>query len=279
MRRVLIATPAKGGIPDYYFKSYDQVVRTQFTDYDLSFCVESGHHVLSLARNVIAEASIEENFDKVVMIDKDHPWLPQHLARIISHAEPIVCGVYCKKKPGKPAWLGIASRGAKPREDGLLPAEFLPTGFLAIDVAALRTMKAKMPEREFVYEDEDGAQKTATEYFPIGLVGPNTAEAKIEQLRAMAAGGSWASVLTMADLLKVLNHIVPKSGRLLGEDYHFSHLARRCGIPLFIDTKCVIGHVGDIVFPVGPEAVATAMPIPVAGFPDNGFKYEGVSGS
>jgi hypothetical protein len=50
--------------------------------------------------------------------------------------------------------------------------------------------------------------------------------------------------------------------RLLGEDYGFCHLARKSGFKLWCDTRQVVGHVGDVVYPVTPEALSSPASIP-----------------
>lgn len=247
-------------------------MQTKMEGFCFDFQIEEGEHALNLARNMIAEEAIESGVERVVMIDKDHPWTPAHLVRILSHAEPIVAGLYCKKRPGKPFWLGRRVKGATPRADGLLAAEFVPTGFLSISVLALLEMERQMPEREYFHVKEDGTSHVATEFFPIGIVGPNTAQAKLDKLRALARDGQGAD-LPLADLKAILDHHEENSGRLLGEDYFFSHLARKCGIPLFIDTKLIIPHVGPVAFPILPEMVGGPSEIPEGGYPENGFTY------
>jgi hypothetical protein len=50
--------------------------------------------------------------------------------------------------------------------------------------------------------------------------------------------------------------------RMLGEDYGFGHLARKSGLKLWCDTRQIVGHVGDVVYPVTPEALNSPASIP-----------------
>jgi hypothetical protein len=232
-------------------------MRLEHPEYDFDFAMESGHNALNLARNIAAHAAIEQDYWKTVQFDTDMFWEPHHLVRLVSHEEDIVGVLYCKKKPGKANWVAIKKKEAMAREDGLLAADFIGTGGLCMTVAALRKMVAAFPDREFSYDDEEGNIKTMTELFPIGLVGPNTASGKIARIRQlldekrMDSNGYPDGIAHIIE--SILNTRHPSKSRLLGEDYGFSHLARKAGIPVWIDTKCIVGHVGDCVYPIGAE--------------------------
>lgn len=263
-KRVLIACSAKGGVPHWWFDSYAAVFRLGQAEYDFTFAVESGNSAINISRNIAVQHAIDENFWKLVQIDKDQFWKPEHLLQLIKHDVPIVAGPYCKKKSGPIKWLIVRKPEAKLRPDGLLECDYMGTGMFSTEVAALRKMCEFFPERSFQYEDEDGSEKTMTELFPIGLVGPNTPEGRISRIREVMAGDP-----DPASAFQIIKNIIDKRStepaRMLGEDYFFCHLARKAGIPLYCDTQMVVGHVGDAVYPITSEMCSVPAEIPTHG--------------
>jgi hypothetical protein len=279
-RRLLIASPAKSGVPTFYMTMFESLVRRPPAGWDVSFIVEAGNNALNISRNMLAAEAIDGGFDRMVMLDLDHPVTAEHFVRLLSHgmldddigheAYPIVSGLYCMKKPGNPFFLGIRERGAKEQGDGLLLARFLPTGFLSVSVAALRTMCEFHKNREFYVQDDTvfpamtpapkKTKRMMTELFPIGINGPRTPDARLRKIKELFATGSAT--------LEVIENIATRTdldaGYLTGEDYFFSHLAHQAGIKQYLDVRCVIPHCGAIDFPItNKDALATScQPIP-----------------
>lgn len=267
-RRLLIASPAKGGIPTFYFQAFLDVARVGVPGYSVDFVAADANHILSIDRSLLAADAIKGEYDdedKVLMIDTDMRWGPAHVARVVSHDVPVVSGIYCKKRPGPPMWLGLQKKGALARVDGLMQADFLPTGFLAMKIGALRKIARDNPEREFVYSDDQNKSHIATEIFPVGVVGPRTAITRLRRVRDALAVAIRDGVdrVPPAELLEATRKAVVAMtdeqpvGRLLSEDYYFSFLAQKSGIDQWLDTKLVIPHQGTANFPIGQESVAT----------------------
>ncbi len=147
-----------------------------------------------------------------------------------------------------------------------MQADFLATGFLKTDVSALRKMCEMLPERAFTSDEGDtGTAKEMTELFPVGVVGPNTAAGKLGRIRKLMEGSlaEYEDRYALAAAVQsILDDTTRGNGRLLGEDYHFSHLARKCGFQLWIDTRCIVPHVGPIAFPITPDKVSIPGGIP-----------------
>lgn len=260
MKRVLVATPTKSGITTYWFKAYDTVMQNPIPGYDINFAIEDANQAINLARNVIANAAVQQGYDDLVMIDVDHPWTRAHLERILSHDAPIVSGLYCKKAPGNPHWLGLLGKDSPDvRPDGLRQVDYVPTGFLRIRVSVLKDMQKHFPERRYVHTDDNGKDHESWELFPIGLVGPNTAEAKLHLIaHAVAQHGAEGNRMSgFRKIAALVGEQHPEPARLLGEDYFFSHLARKAGFKLFIDTQCIVQHMGQIPFPITPDMLPT----------------------
>jgi hypothetical protein len=216
---------------------------------------------------------VKGSFDRMLMLDTDHPCTLEHVTRILSHDHeqyPIISGLYCMKRPGRPFFLGIKAKGAKPDANHLLLADFLPTGFLSVSVSALRKIAETHPEREFYVQDDvlvpgpRTTQQTMFEWFPIGVKGPRTAEARLKRVRAILKSPP-AAIDTLVAIEDALFDPQPP-GNLLGEDYYFSRLATESGIPMYLDTGCLVPHLGVIPYPLtDPSLIATdACEIPEA---------------
>jgi hypothetical protein len=262
-RRVLVAFPAASGMPSYIQNELRRLARFEHPDYDFDYVMVAGHGMISLGRNIIADVAMRDNHDILVQIDSDNLWnIEEHLLRILSHKEPIVGGLYARKQQGAVRWVGVTTPGAAQRDDGLIQADFLGTGFLRTDVLALVEMFEKLPERAFVCDEDDtGKLKEMTELFPCGVVGTNTAEGKIHRIEKMLSSGLPSEEIVPA-LRAIINDKNRNPGRLLGEDYYFSHLARKCGFQLWLDTKCIVPHVGNAPYPITADKISIPAAIP-----------------
>lgn len=261
-RRVLLATPVKGGLSVDYQRSLLPVVMRRVPDVEFEARFYSGGAV-NFARNDAEADAVAGNFDDVIMIDDDVAYTPDHIDRILSHDLDVVFGVYCKRKPGKPFWLFKPLPDTKPDANNLLECSAGATGFMRIRVSALKTMRAKYPEREFAaQEDSNGPVKVMFELFPMGVVGPRTAEARLAEVKAILSKFPRVEnrrAMIPAGLLDDLRDAADGQrgvGSIRGEDYFFCRLARQAGFKVYADLGLgVIGHLGITRFPVGPDQV------------------------
>ncbi len=64
-------------------------------------------------------------------------------------------------------------------------------------------------------------------------------------------------------LIDIAYEIHPGESRMLGEDYGFCALARKAGFKLYCDLNTQpVGHVGDVIYPIGPEQLSKATQFP-----------------
>jgi hypothetical protein len=264
-RRVVICTSAKGGLPFWWFDAYAKLLALNHPDYVFELSVEAGNSAINISRNIMADHAIRTEADVMVQIDTDMKWYPEALLQMLAHNEPIVCAPYVKKQSGPIRWLVVRKKGAFPDERGLCDMDFFGTGMFLVSVPALRAMCAAFPERRFTYEDDDAhggiTSRTMTELFPIGIVGPNTPEGRLARITsAMRSGGTDAERLW--DIEQILNVIHPGESRMLGEDFFFSHLARKAGFKIWCDSRLLIRHIGAAPFPILDEQLSTVTPLP-----------------
>lgn len=270
-KRVVICTSAKGGLPFWWFDAYAKLLALNHPDYTFELSVEAGNSAINISRNIMADHAIRTEADIMVQIDTDMKWTPEGLLQMLAHGEPIVCAPYVKKQSGPIRWLVVRKKGAFPDERGLCEMDFFGTGMFLVSVPALRAMCDAFPERRFTYEDDDAhggiTSRTMTELFPIGLVGPNTPEGRLARIRAVLRsrklGEDWAAADAHIDAIsEIITEIHPGESRFLGEDFFFSHLARKAGFKIWCDSRLLIRHIGPAPYPILDEQLSTVTPLP-----------------
>lgn len=276
-KRVLICTSAKGGLPFWWFDAYAKLLALNHPDYTFELSVEAGNSAINISRNIMADHAIRTEADIMVQIDTDMKWTPEGLLQMLAHNEPIVCAPYVKKQSGPIRWLVVRKKGAFPDERGLCDMDFFGTGMFLVSVPALRTMCDAFPERRFTYEDDDAhggiTSRTMTELFPIGLVGPNTPEGRLARIRAVMEHMQITPLLSegerrdffqrkLESIETIATAIHPGESRFLGEDFFFSHLARKAGFKIWCDSRLLIRHIGPAPYPILEEQLSTVTPLP-----------------
>jgi hypothetical protein len=258
MRKILIGTPVRLGLRAKYMAGLLPVMARAFPGVHLEHCIIESSTV-NFARNEIAHYALELGADDLLFIDDDMGFTVDHFARIISHDVDIVGGIYCKRQPGRPFWLMNIMDGEEIDEaTGLCRVNDIATGFMKIRTSVFRTMMKKFPEREYYNKPESGKPQTAFEFFPMGIVGPRTAEAKLERIKLCIAN-SKTYCPDPAELIRHMENLIDEPatpGDLRGEDYYFCHMARKCGLKIYADFgMSIIPHVGNIPFPILPDMV------------------------
>lgn len=129
------------------------------------FVIMPGNPYISRARNEITRYFLTTDHENLFFIDDDVGFFPGAVRRLCERPELVVAGVYPKKKHGDewPARLVTDENGqARPTEDGLYEAEWVPMGFTKIHRSVPLAMIQKYPER--VYQE---CGKTLSDLYPI----------------------------------------------------------------------------------------------------------------
>jgi hypothetical protein len=215
---------------------------TGITGYELDVRVAKSCYVQQGRNDLIGQA-VSEGFDDIVFIDDDvSEWSVPHVLRILSHNVDIVGGCYSKKVDGEPKWTFHAASDVVD-EDGLAPANDVPTGFLRIRTKCLAAIREKFPWRSYQHQGEP----ERFEFFPMGLVGPGTPEWIVREIAALIKGSNYVSSNAIEVMINA--RFDASHRQLLGEDVSFCRLARESGLKLYADTKCRLRHLGDIGYP------------------------------
>lgn len=270
-KRVLIACPAKGGLPSYWVHSLVKIITADHPLFSFDVKVETGHGAINIARNIIAANAIEMDYWAVGQIDHDMLHSLEDIVRLCTRLLEVefVYAPYVRKESGPVKWLVVHKPSAVLQPNGLMECDFVGTGAHFSRVSALKAMCDFYPERRFAYDDEQsGTKKFMTELYPIGLVGPNTPEGRLARIKAAFESGcsdmfSPPSAKGFAEACeKILTEIHPGESRMLGEDYHFCHLARKAGFRLWSDHDHLIPHVGDCQYPISTAQLSHPAPFP-----------------
>jgi hypothetical protein len=142
--KVLIATPMRGNQTCTLYTAG----MMQSNGLTGGWLPMAGQSDIYVARNVLANEFLRnKNFDTLVCIDSDIGFVRQHLKDLIDSQEPFVSGLYtdkcqppmpfCRDNDGKPVALEDIPK------QGMLPARFVPGGFLKIERSVFDTLIEK----------------------------------------------------------------------------------------------------------------------------------------
>ncbi len=167
------------------------------------------------ARNILTQNFLESDCTHILFVDADIGFASEDVARIASHNEGVVGGLYpLKNQDPTVKWcLNALEPSPAPTPEGLQQVKYIGTGFLCV--------------RRDVFEriaDFNGYLLDYRQDFP-----PH----RIEHAywRQGVAGR-----------------------RFLTEDWMFCHLCHQIGIPVFADTGVVLKHAGRAEWPLPHQA-------------------------
>lgn len=213
--RILIGMPVYGGKPEWETaQSWSAIERNPgLIPGTRLIMAKERFYSAGTSRNRLIAAAERYGCSKVLLVDSDVVFGPAHVARIVSHNEPIVGGIYPKRIAERLEWATAMDRNAI-RPEGLCPVlnDSVAAGFLCIDMAAIGVMKQANPGLRYLWKQSDASELEMYHLFGEAIVDRNG------------------------------------SPRWLGEDVNFCRLASLAGIPVYADTKCVVGHVGTVDF-------------------------------
>jgi hypothetical protein len=270
-RKLLVATPIKNGCDSSFLNFLVPYLKTKYADMETDFLVVDGPSV-NFARDEAAYRAVEGGFTDLLQVDDDMGAKMAHVDRILSFDVDLVGGIYCKRRPGKPFWLFVPRPNAEKQPNGLLECSAIATGFMRVKVEALVGVQKAFPEREFACKHDASDDLTVRmEWFPMGVVGPRTAEARLEKVKEILAKlpevQNRRATIPMAFVSELRDAIysVQPAGRLIGEDYGVCRLFRKAGYKCWADVDgAIIPHVGFAAYPITPDMVGFGPGVPQA---------------
>lgn len=209
----------------FFFPIIDNGMRLNCVDYTWSLAVtllsKAFHgHILEMAQfscntpsaalNRVTDAFLQSTCDRMLIIDIDQSWIPEHVNWLISHDVELVSGLYCKKTVEE-QWIidtldhSVCPFAKDPFAHGVGPlveVARVPRGFINIHRAAFERIK---PHVSIFTDDSDGF--TSPEYW-----------------RPLTGGHS--------------------------EDFQFCDTFRKAGGKVYVDQRVIVGHHGMCKFPI-----------------------------
>lgn len=229
--KLLIATPAyRGTVTTLYVQamiSTNKMLDFYEIQHDL-FTIDADG-LISRARNKCAELALDEGYEKILFIDSDIVWKPEHVKLLLDSPHDIIGGTYPMKgfpvtpnlnplpehndtygyKRNYGAFLEYAEKHADER--GEVEVRHVPTGFLMINTSVFKALKKVRPN----YISRDAVTNTLNsyhDYFPFRIV------------TEIIEGNEINTYET--------------------EDWGFCSVAREMGIKVYLNTKVLVSHVG-----------------------------------
>lgn len=255
--RVLLGTPLYGSPCPEYVSGLVSILKMEDAEYIPMF---SRGTYLSANRQMLVEEARRLKCDEILFIDSDLACSSEHVKRIRSHDVDVVGGIYPKKRSGEPEWLVHANENQS--MDALQPVNSIAAGFLRVKMSVFDRLDAKFPERRY----KNMGEEPKTEYFPMGLMMPDShehpAERKLARILAtlrgfVEAGATQVSPESIIALLEPKKGSVTWSGaapdefpQQVGEDYGLCRILRSAGITIYADLGCRLRHVGPASYPL-----------------------------
>lgn len=213
--RLCVGMPVYGGYHPHFVHPLLKLVQNPPSHLRLLPIV--GDSLVSRARNRIAASFLaDEKSTHLLFLDTDLIFDVEHIARLISHGEPIVAGLYPKKQKKLKWVINTRTEFGGPDERGLQRVLYAGTGCLLIAREVFATIAQKFPELRY---------------------GPDAGESE---------------EIDYHDFFKVGVYEDPETGtrRYLSEDWYFCQLARDCGYEIQADTHVILKHVGEMIYPL-----------------------------
>ncbi len=246
--KILIATPLKGGIPTGYNLSLIGLLQKTTMERQFQSVFLTGTSV-NFARNELAMIARRDKFTRILWWDVDLKPTVEQAMRLISFDEDIVCAMYPRREV-RTTWHITAVKGEPTRPDGLQKVFKSAIGYSCMKVSALEKIAATYPDHDCVRGEEVGTEAVALhEFFPMGILGPNSPVGRLESVRKYIAQGG----TEIAEVNRIANSRHPGQTMLTGEDYYFCRLALGAGVSIHLDTTMIIKHTGELDFPVPTE--------------------------
>lgn len=231
-KKVFIALPIYGSIDPYFFQSMLKLVQeVQIKGLHGAVRPHIGDSAVGRARNSLTREFLESDCTHLLFIDCDLLFSTDHIKRIMSHDDPIVGGLYCKKQEG-PVQLVLngSLTPTQERPDHLLEVRYIGTGFLRI----AREVFEKMIERygeELRYQCDHDRNITEYDFWQMGVY-----------------------------------KYPDGTRRWLSEDWYFCQRALDLGYKVYADLGVTLKHSGGALFPLSYQEKQLFGKQPIATF-------------
>jgi hypothetical protein len=255
MRKILICTPLRGGLSATYLDMAIKLILSRIPNVSIALST-IGVPAVQWARDECVQMARDRGCGEIVFWDADIEPTPEDWVRLLSNdTTEILCGLYAKR--GIPThWHATFMDGKEPDANGLCEVFQCAIGFSKIRMTAFDKMRDRSPERAYIVHHADETNRRLHEYFPMERFGPNTAAGKLKRIKSLFEEEGYQSYDPLNDtILEILTDSDYSTNQMHGEDYSFCRLAKEAGIPITLDTRLIVGHRGECVFPVATEVL------------------------
>lgn len=151
--KVVIATPTRRKPTKAYLASLEAAVPVlDAAGIEHSTVFEVGCPYISHAMARLTRKAMDVTPDKIIYIDDDLGFPPESLLKLIETKEDVCAGTYrFRKEPEEYMGTLYTDAEGRPlvRPDGLISAEWVPSGFLSLTMEAILKFMKAYPELEF----------------------------------------------------------------------------------------------------------------------------------
>lgn len=219
--RVFVALPVYGGYHSAFVPCLARLIQSPPQNAQFAIHANPGDSLVSRSRNRLAAQFLRSDATHLLFLDTDLIFSPEQIGRLVSHDLPLVCGLYPKKQ-AQLAWVcnTVPEFGTADPETGLQRVLYAGTGCMLIRRDVFEKIAALFPE--IAYEPDDGEEPGT--YHDFFRVGPCVSRGR---------------------------------RRYLSEDWFFCEMAAQAGVHTIMDTRVVLKHVGEAVYPLQDPFVAS----------------------
>jgi len=171
--------------------------------------------LVSRARNTLAaDFLLETDCTHILWWDSDIIATPEQVARLVSHDEAIVGGLYPIKQERRLKWVANPLHDKPPPDHrGLVRVRNIGTGFLLVKREVFEEMARQLPE--IAFSDDYVTGRIEWDFFPVGVQEDYDGVRKYES-----------------------------------EDWGLCRLARRLGFEIYADPAVTLQHIGAATYPL-----------------------------
>ncbi len=229
-RKLMICVPSYGKVNVFFMQSLMKCLHDPPCNISIKFV--PGDSLVSRARNTLTAYFMASDCDEMLFIDDDLIFSVDHIRHIMSHDPlkyPVVGGCYPKKQQGPVNWVCNACFDQRPvdPDSGLQEVRYVGTGFCKVHRSVFEKMMDKLPISFIPDHDPNAIQ---WDFWPVG-------------------------VYRGADYPK---------GRYLSEDWYFCQNWLDLGGHVYLDTRVVIKHCGDAIYPLDTQMAELMKAVPDA---------------
>ncbi len=211
-KKLFIGLPVYAQIPAQFLQCVMALAKHKTFETDIRLCQGDG---VARSRNQLTADFLESDCTHMLMIDCDLIFNHEQVARMLSHDEPVVGGLYPKKQEGTIEWvLNASPRQTKPDERGLQEVSYIGTGFMMIQRQVIEKMRDHYGDR-IRFTADYGTRRFEHDFWPMGVY-----------------------------------HYPDGSARYLSEDWYFCQRWLDLGGRVLADVQCILKHLGPACFPL-----------------------------